>query len=242
MTSRLHTSLLLTALFAAPLAAAEFADEEAIRQTIEKLSPGSAIERVSASAMDGLAEVVVDRQVIYVSNDGRHVLSGTLIDGSTGANLSETTRSSLRLESLGQMPDGARIRFEKDPKAERVTVFTAIDCGYCRQFHNDIARYLEQGVNIDYVVIPLGGPGSPADQTTARVYCSADPALAFTKATLGQPVQAEECESDYQKGIEMAKVLGISSTPTILAANGSIIGGFLSPEELRARVIESSKP
>jgi thiol:disulfide interchange protein DsbC len=220
-------------------AVAADADDNAIRAALGKLAPDARIERIRASAMPGLAEVVVGGgQVLYVSNDGRHVINGSLLDASSATDLTELTRAELRARAVAGLPAESLIRYEpKQPTGDRVTVFTAIDCGYCRRFHADIEAYLAAGIAVDYVLIPLGGPNTAAYTTSAGVYCAADRHDAFTAATFGQPFEPTDCGSmAFPHAVALARSLGIQSTPTILGADGRRLGGYLTPAQLRAEL------
>lgn len=211
-------------------------DEAAIRATLKKLVPDATPGEIRPSAMAGLAEVIVGGQVLYVSEDGRYVVSGTLYDGSTAHDLTEQRRAQLRAAALSGLAPGAKIAFAPESPAHRVTVFTAVDCGYCRRFHQDIAQYNAKGIAIDYVMIPLRGPGSPGDAASRSVYCADDRAAAFTAATRGETVDAKQCASDYDAGVATAASLGITTTPTLLAADGTRLGGYLTPDQLLQRL------
>ena len=217
-------------------------DEAAIRETLARLAPQATIERLRDSAMPGLVEAVVDGQIVYVSSDGRHLLQGALVDGSNGRDLTEAARISLRAAALEALPAAARIRFVPERPQRQVVVFTAVDCGYCRRFHQAIDALLADGTAVDYVLTPLGGAGSAADRSSREVYCAADRQAAFTAATFGQPLPASPASADpacgagYEQGLAAARALGIGQTPTILAPDGRLLGGYLTPDELRQRL------
>jgi thiol:disulfide interchange protein DsbC len=254
------SAIVALCLFGVAVTAAAAADEAAIRASIERLVPGSAVERVRPSSMPGLAEVIVGGQVVYVSDDGRFVLNGSLIDARQQRDLTEGTRNEVRAQVLDALPAEARIRYAPQSPTERsegaddvdtvaapgtpehrVTVFTATDCGYCRRFHADIDAYLARGIAVDYVLIPLAGPGSAADAIAARVHCARDRHLAFTEATFGRPFEAEACESAYQQGVASAHRLGIRNTPIIVASDGRQLGGYLTPEQLSERLLATGR-
>ena len=212
-------------------------DEAPIRAALARLAPQLQIERIAPAPLPGMAEVSAGGQVYYVSLDGRHLLHGSLLRTTDGVDLSEIRRSELRAAALDQLPAEARIRYAPQSPAEhRVTVFTAVDCGYCRRFHADIDAYLAAGIAVDYVMIPLAGPGSPAEQIVRRVYCASDRQAAFTAATIGEAFDAADCESAYPQGVELARRLGFGTTPTIVAADGRVLGGYLDPTQLKQRL------
>jgi thiol:disulfide interchange protein DsbC len=225
--------------FAIGLAIAAPADaapnEAAIRAAVAKLAPGARIEQIRPSSLAGVSEVVVGADVLYVSDDGRHLIRGSLVDTTVEIDLTERTRIELRAAALAALPADALVRFEAaSPATRRVTVFTAVDCGYCRRFHAQIDAYLAAGITIDYVLLPLGGPNSESDRVSARVHCAKDRQAAFTAATFGNVFDADDCESSYRRGIELADAFGINTTPTIIGTDGRKLGGYLTPAQLVA--------
>ncbi|MCK7593310.1 DsbC family protein [Pseudomarimonas salicorniae] len=212
-------------------------DEAPIRSALTRLAPQLQIERIAPAPLAGLAEVSAGGQVYYVSLDGRHLLHGSLLRTADGVDLTEIRRSALRAAAIDALPLDARIRYApKSPAEHRVTVFTAVDCGYCRRFHADIEGYLAAGIAVDYVMIPLAGPGSPAETLSRRVYCASDRLGAFTAATHGTAFEAPDCDSAYPQGVELAKRLGFGTTPTIVAEDGRVLGGYLDPTQLKQRL------
>lgn len=210
-------------------------DEAAIRAAVARLAPEARVERIRPSSMAGIAEVVIGADVLYVSDDGRHLIRGNLLDTRSEIDLTERTRTELRAAALAALPADARIAFEPaDATSRRVTVFTAVDCGYCRRFHNQIDAYLASGIAVDYVLLPLGGPNSESDRISARVHCAKDRRAAFTAATFGNAFDADDCESTYRRGVELADALGINTTPTIFGSDGRKLGGYLTPAQLVA--------
>jgi thiol:disulfide interchange protein DsbC len=221
------------------LAPARADDHATVREAVSRIAPGVPIAAMRDAPLAGLVEVQVGARVLYVSADGRHVLEGTLTDATSGRDLTEASRSERRRQILSDLPADAKIAFAPAPPhapAHRVTVFTAVDCGFCRRFHDGIDEYLAQGIAVDYVMIALGGRDSPAERASRAVYCAADRQAAFTAATKGQSAASPSCTSSYPLAVATAAMLGISRTPTIVAANGEIVGGFLSPAQLRERL------
>ena len=91
-------------------AAAEITD--ALRETIAQRLPGLVIESVSASPLTGVLEVTYDGGVLYVSDDGRYALTGSLVDLVTREDLTERVLSAKRLRVLAEIPEDRMIVFE----------------------------------------------------------------------------------------------------------------------------------
>ena len=70
--------------------------------------------------------------VAYVSADGRYLLQGDLIDLDNQVNLSEQSRTNARRELMATVADDQTILFSPEDVKYSVTVFTDVDCTYCR--------------------------------------------------------------------------------------------------------------
>ena len=82
-----------------------------------------------------------------------------MIDLDTDANITENRRRSIRARMIDTVPESEMLVFSpKDPKYT-ITVFTDIDCGYCRRLHSQIAEYNRLGIRVRYLFYPAHGPG-----------------------------------------------------------------------------------
>lgn len=236
-TSMLLIGLALVLAVAGAKAEASRSDAERLLATAEaalaRVAPQLSVDAVRTTPMQGLIEVEASGHLLYLSADGRHLLQGSLIDTLERVDLSERRRQQTRGEALEALDPSLSIGFESADERHRVTVFTALDCGYCRRFHDDIEAYREAGISVHYVLLPLAGDGSESDLTGARVFCAADRQDAFTRATRGERIEGPMCESGYPQGKALAARLGIRNTPTIVRADGST-SGYQSPTELSA--------
>lgn len=235
--SAVLTFKILLAMTAGSLAQASESSDAARRAVVDEalssIAPQLEVEAVREAPMAGLIEIEAGGQLFYLSADGRHLLQGNLIDTVERVDLSERRRQHTRREALSALPPEQTIAFAADEGQHRVTVFTALDCGYCRRFHADIEAYREAGISVDYVLLPLAGEGSEVDRTGARLFCAADRQDAFTRATRGEPIEGPMCDSGYDEGKALAARLGIRNTPTIVRADGSV-SGYQTPTELLA--------
>ena len=118
-----------------------------------------------------------------------------------------------------------------------VTVFTDVDCPFCRRFHEQIAAYNAKGIAVDYLFFPLSiHPG--ADKKAEAVWCSKDRASAFTAAMAGADPGNAVCPNPIPELTQFAMALGIGGTPTILADDGSTVSTQIasSPDQFAAEL------
>ena len=216
----------------APTAAPAAPGEAAVRATLAAALPGQAIRQLRPAPIAGFTEVVIAGRVLYVSNDGRHVFDGALIDFQARRNLTEATMDAVRVESLRSIPAAERIVFAPRNPRHTVTVFTDISCGYCRLFHQKIAEYNALGIAVEYLFFPRAGEGSEAWAQAEAVWCARDPRQAMTDAKAGKPVPARECANPVAREFALGREVGVSGTPAIYTAAGVHIGGYLEPQRM----------
>ena len=204
-----------------------------VRARIAAKMPGAKITDVAISPIPGVYEVTMGGLIAYVSADGRYLMSGSLYDLDTQANLTDERRAVARAKVLATMPENQMIIFSPANPKMTVTVFTDIDCGFCRRFHNQIAEINKAGVKVRYMLYPRSGPGSESWRKAEQVWCAADRKDALTRAKRGEEVKSKDCKSaqvasDYQFGDQ----LGVEGTPAVFTQGGDYIGGFMTPDQL----------
>lgn len=204
------------------------------RAAIHAINPQVKVDHVSPAPLPGFQEVIVGGQVVYVSNDGKYLMQGTLYDIATKTNLGETAMAKVREKLLRTMPVSDRIVFAPSAPKYTVTVFTDVECGYCRKLHSQIAEYNQQGISVQYVAFPRMGLGSADFKKMVAVWCSSDPKKALTDAKNDRPVPYRNCTNPVTAQYNMGQRMGLTGTPMILAADGTQLGGYLPPADLRA--------
>ena len=200
---------------------------------------------ITDSPLPGIYEVAVGSQVCYVTTDGRYLLQGDLYDLRTDENVTETRRARERVSLLAGVDTADMIIFSPEPEDVKytVTIFTDIDCGYCRQFHTQIAKVNELGIEVHYLFYPRTGPDTDSWFKAEKVWCSGAEARngALTLAKLGGPVPDEICDfSLVEDHYELGRLVGVRGTPAVFSGSGVQLGGYLPPDQLLERLEELS--
>jgi thiol:disulfide interchange protein DsbC len=196
----------------------------------EKL--GVRVEDIRPSPVPGLYEVMSGTEIGYVSEDGRFYVNGDVFDMQTRSNLTEQRRQDGRVALLKGIKDGDTIVFApKDPKYT-ISVFTDVDCTYCRKLHAEIQQFNDLGIKVRYLMYPRNGPGSPAWQQAEAVWCSADRKDALTRAKRGERIEAKACKDPVDSQYELGQKLGVRGTPGIFTEQGEYIAGYMPPPRL----------
>jgi len=233
---RSYVWLALGCAFSGGVVMAAPTSEAKVRAAVERLSPGSKIEAISAAPVAGMFEVIVDGKELYVTADGSHLFSGSLWQVDKRINLTEASRSERRVRELPAYGAEHRIVFAAENPQHRVTVFTDIDCGYCRKLHESVAAYNQAGISVEYILFPRGGLNSPSFDSAVSVWCADDNREALTLAKRGQPVSPKICENPVGEGFKLGLRIGVNSTPTIVTDSGKLMLGFVPPDQLLAQL------
>lgn len=212
------------------------ADEAQVRAAIKALVPTATIDGLNKSQMPGFYEVTLDSQVLYVSADGKYLLSGNIWDVSSKRNLTETRYADLRRTALSSLGSDKRIAFPAKEQKFKVTVFTDIDCGYCRHLHQQMAAYNDLGISVDYLFFPRSGLGTDSFAKAVNVWCAADRNAAMTQAKSGQTLETKTCANPIAEEYQLGQKIGVTGTPAVIAEDGTQIGGYLEPAQMLARL------
>ncbi len=233
--------ILVSLLLSAPL----FAENEAERleKRLGQIVPGATPEFVRQTPLPGIYEVGFGAKVFYFSADGRYLLRGELIDLEMEQNLTEASRSDFRLKRLAAVDPKSMLTYKPAGEVKHtITVFTDVDCVYCRKLHSGMAEMNELGIEVRYLAFPRAGLGSPTHQKMLSAWCADDQHAAMDAAKAGKPVPEKSC-TDYDLAEHMALVrdFDINGTPAIVLENGTLIPGYVPPKELFARLEEAAK-
>lgn len=207
---------------------------------IQSVLGGMNIEKVSPSGVKGINELYIEgvNLPLYLSEDGRFLFEGEITDLVEKVNLTENRQNKIRVIALEKVaPKDMIIYSPEGKKKSSITVFTDVNCPYCKKLHDEIPKYLKAGVEVRY----LAFPAIATKERMESVWCAADPKsaidLAMTKRKVDEKIVCEgvsPVEAQYQLGISF----GITGTPNIILENGQMIGGYVPVEEL-LRLINS---
>ena len=224
-----------------PAQAADDAALEGVRSKISTKFEAVDPDDINPSPIDGWYTIQKGSVVAYVSADGRYLMQGDLIDLDSQVNLTEQNRNDARRDLVMSLEDDRSIMFSPAEVKHTVTVFTDIDCGYCRKLHSEIDQYLEQGIQVRYVLYPRNGPASKAWNTSEEVWCARDRNAALTAAKLDRSFETAKCDASVVSDHYMlGRDVGLSGTPAIVLEDGTLIGGYLPPAQLAMRLEQNA--
>lgn len=223
----------LALLVTAAAVADRAADEAAIRESLDQISP----ESIEPTPVPGVYEVVVGPHIVYMSADGRYMFQGSLIDVSTRQSLTEPRRRQAVKAVIDRVSEDKMIIYEPKKTKHTITVFTDIDCGYCRKLHNEMQSYLDAGIRVRYMFFPRAGVGSESYKKAIAVWCSDDRKAALTAAKNQKPIDMKTCPNPIDEHMQLVEKLGARGTPFIVFENGETQPGY-APAAQMARLLD----
>ena len=236
-------SFLAATLFAfttLPATADEAAELQVVRDTVAGLFDGIEEDDIFASDIDGWYTIRKGAIVAYISGDGRYLLQGDLIDLEQQVNLSEQDRNKARVKLMTEVSDDDAIVYTPDKVRHSISVFTDIDCTFCRRLHSQLDEYLDEGIEIRYFLYPRNGPASPSWAKAEQVWCADDRNKALTLAKLDKDFSTHDCDSSIVSAhYSMGQGVGLRGTPAIVLEDGTLFSGYMPPKQL-AEAIETT--
>jgi thiol:disulfide interchange protein DsbC len=234
--------LFIAALSASLLMTTAYAGEEedknfnAVEAKLRALVPNAKTIAISETPIEGILQVQINSDIVYVTVDGQYLLQGQLMDIDSRANLTDQAKSEIRKDLLTDLKRDEQISFTPEEAKYDLLVFTDIDCGYCRKLHNQMAEYNQEGIAIHYMAFPRAGVGSASYDKFVSVWCASDQREAMTLAKNGTDPLPQKCPNPIADQYELGREVGVTGTPALVTRDGTLIPGYMPPAQLRQRL------
>ncbi len=226
-------ALFLLLFGAAPvMAVEEAADFPEIRAAFSVLLKDKEPDHIAPTPIAGLYEVTLGMSVAYVTENGRYLIQGNIIDLEQKLNITEPRINELRAVAIEQVSEDNMVIFGGKELEYTVTVFTDIDCGFCRKLHSEIDGYNQAGIRVRYLFFPRAGIDSPSYHKAVSVWCAEDRNQAMTTAKKGEPLEEKDCDNPVKEHMLLGEMMGVTGTPALVLKDGKILPGYLSPDQL----------
>ena len=231
-TTLLAFSLVMVAVLNMPAHAAGGKVPAALADALQRYLPGESPTGIAESVIPGVYEVVVGARLFYLTADGQHQIVGQIINIPRGQDIAVARRAEVRAEALSALSESDMVIFEPEQPKHTVTVFTDIDCGYCRKLHQEIDDYLDRGIRIRYVSYPRTGVNYAAYDKAVSVWCADDRHDAMTRAKAGEPIAAQRCDHPILEHIALGRAFSLRGTPTLVTESGDLFPGYVPADAL----------
>ncbi len=234
--------ILMSTISVAAFAEVKDSKVDIVLKKLQKRFVGAKNIKVKLSPIKSLYEVTMGARIFYVSEDGTYLIAGHMWNIVTNKNLSSSSLNTVRKTMLDGMKESNMIVFSPpaDKVKHTVTVFTDLDCQYCRLMHSKIKGYNAKGIKVRYVLYPRAAKGTHSYNKAISVWCTKDRKQLFTSAKSGQPVPPKSCVNPVGSNVAIGGTLGIRGTPAIFFTNGKIVPGYVDPANL-SKMLKANK-
>jgi len=215
----------------------ESADFSAVENTVRKALPGTQINTIQPSPIEGLVEIEAGSNILYADPTGRYLVVGNIYDMHTATDLTAERKSNTPLIDWAELPMNASVKYSANG-SQKLAVFFDPDCTWCRKLHEQLKTL--DDVEVFAIMYPVEGLHPSARSKAASILCAVDPLNALDKALSGQaiPISADahcltKAGEAITQVIEFTQAHNIHGTPTLVSADGRVRPGFMRAQQLK---------
>ena len=211
---------------------------------LKRLPAGTKLDDLQPAPIAGLYEFRQGADVSYLTADGKFFIDGNLYDMDTRENLTEALRTHARASMISAVPESQMLIFSPENPRYTITVFTDVDCGYCRKLHSEMAELNKLGIRVRYMFFPRTGPNTESWKKAEVVWCSANRNEALTRAKAGGALDmTKTCgPTPVEREYSLGEAIGVRGTPAIVTQSGAFISGYMPPHDLIEQIKELEEP
>jgi thiol:disulfide interchange protein DsbC len=209
----------------------------------ERLPQLPKIDEISKTPVPGLFEVRYGgTEILYSDEAGDHILTGSMIDTKSRADLTEARIEKLLAVDFDKLPLKDAMPIKQGSGARKLAVFVDPNCGYCKRFERDLAAVKD--VTIYTFLIPILGPDSTAK--ARDIWCAKDASATWRAWMLDGVVPGKseaKCDATpIDRNLAFAQKQKINGTPAILFADGTRKPGAIPPALLEKLLVAAATP
>jgi thiol:disulfide interchange protein DsbC len=209
------------------------ADEASVRKAVQAAYPKIKVESVTKTPFNGLYEVFVDGQILYTNdNFSWFIAEGRLIDAKSKKELTSARLEELTKVDFDALPLDQAIKVVRGNGSRKVAVFSDPDCPFCKKLEQKELLPLTD-VTIYTFLFPLESLHPDSSNKSKAIWCAPDRVKAWNDWIInGQIVKGGvSCDTPLDKNAALGRKLGVTSTPTLIFADGKrMLGAYPSAE------------
>ena len=207
-----------------------------VKEKINKILPeGVSVKEITYSQERDIFIVDIgDIQPIYVLPNTEYIILGDIfsLKGDRPESETEKDKGKLRLKILADLDQESFIKFKSDNEKTVLTVFTDVECTYCRKFHSEINDYLANGISINYLAFPRTGIDSSSYEKMVAAWCSSEKKESITNLKNDIDIELNSCDNPVENHFEIGRRIGVTGTPAIITQTGLLLPGYIPANEL----------
>ena len=231
--SLLALALAVTSLTALAAQPAMDPDTAMVLNKLKQSYPSTTFGNIEKSALPGVYEVTMGKNIAYTDKEGRYFLFGSVYDMQTRQDLTAPKREALNKIDVTKLPLADAFISKRGNGARTIYVFTDPDCPYCKKLEPELAKL--DNVTIYTFMFPIDSLHPDARNKAESVWCNKDKQGAWNNLMLnGQVPESKKCANPVERNIALAEKLNIRGTPFLMSADGRSLPGAAPAEKITA--------
>ncbi len=219
------------------------ADEASVKKAVESAYPKFKVEKVTKTPYAGLYEVFMGGQIIYTDEKMSFLIAeGRLVDPKTKKDLTGERLEELTRIDFSTLPLNQAIKVVKGNGSRKLVVFSDVDCPFCKRLErNELVNITD--VTIYTFLYPIEQLHPDAANKSKLIWCAKDRVKAWEDWILRDQLAsaAGSCDVPLEKVGELARKVGVTSTPTLIFADGKRMLGAQPYKEIERMLASASK-
>jgi thiol:disulfide interchange protein DsbC len=210
------------------------ADEASLKKAIEAAYPKFKVESVIKTPYPGLYEVFMGGQIVYTDEKLSFLIAeGRLVDPKTKRDITGERMEELTKIDFNSLPLDQAIKVVKGNGSRKLVVFSDVDCPYCKRLEqNELTNVTD--VTIYTFLYPLVQLHPDSAAKSKSIWCASNRVKAWNDWIFNNelPAKSGNCEVPIERIGELAKKIGVTSTPTLIFADGKRMMGAQPYKEI----------
>ncbi|MES2499393.1 MAG: DsbC family protein [Pseudomonadota bacterium] len=219
------------------------ADEASLKKAIEAAYPKFKVESVVKTPYAGLYEVFMGGQIVYTDEKLTFLIAeGRLVDPKSKKDVTGERLEELTKVEFSSLPLEQAIKVVKGNGSRKLVVFSDVDCPYCKQLERKELSNITD-VTIYTFLYPIEQLHPDAANKSKSIWCASNRVKAWNDWILNNqlPSSTGKCEVPLEKVGELARKMGIVSTPTLIFADGKRVLGAQPYKEIEKYMQAATK-
>jgi thiol:disulfide interchange protein DsbC len=198
------------------------ADEASLKKAIEAAYPKFKVESVVKTPYAGLYEVFMGGQIVYTDEKLTFLIAeGRLVDPKTKKDVTGERLDELTKIDFSSLPLDQAIKVVKGNGSRKLVVFSDVDCPFCKRLEQNELSNIDN-VTIYTFLYPIESLHPNAAEKSKLIWCAPNRVKAWNDWNFNNklPANAGNCEVPLERIGELARKVGVTSTPTLIFSDG----------------------
>ncbi len=219
------------------------ADEASLKKAIEAVYPKFKVESVVKTPFAGLYEVFMGGQIIYTDEKLTFLIAdGNLVDPKTKKDITGERLEELTKIDFNSLPLDQAIKVVKGNGSRKLVVFSDVDCPFCKRLEQNELSNIDN-VTVYTFLYPIEQLHPDAANKSKSIWCASNRVKAWNDWIFSNklPSTTGNCEVPLERVADLARKIGVTSTPTLFFADGKRMLGAQPHKEIEKYLIAAAK-